>query len=470
MTEKLDVMTTATDTGCREGLAPMVKGRVVEPGDPAYDQARAAWNLTLQQMPAVIVFAQDADDVAAAVRWAMEEDLGVTVQATGHGAQVPPDDALLIKTSEMTGVAIDPATQTAWVEAGTKWGAVLAAAQEHGLAPLLGSSPDVGAVGYTLGGGLGWLARKYGLAADSALAFEVVTAAGHKLRVSEHEHPDLFWGLRGGGGGLAIVTRMQIRLFPVTTVYAGNLFYPAEMASDVLRRYRDWLPTLPDEMTSSVSLMNVPPLPMMPEALQGKSFAIVRGCYVGDLDAGADLLGYWRDWRAPAMDFFGPLPFTQAATISDDPEDPLPGVAAGFWLRELSDRANETLIRFALPQGGPPPIVFTEVRHIGGAVAGGDAGGAAYGNRDAELLMELVSFAPTPEAARSIRAHIAAMAEALGPDLTGGVYMNFMEGREAQTRVADAFSPEAFRRLQALKAVWDPDNRFRYAYAIAPLP
>jgi FAD/FMN-containing dehydrogenase len=470
MMETVTELTTTAERGCLEELASVVKGRVVEHGDPGYDDARAAWNLTVEQHPATIVYAQDADDVAAAVRWAIEADLDVAVQATGHGVRAPADDALLIHTSEMTGVEINPATQTAWVEAGTKWGKVLAAAQEHGLAPLLGSSPDVGAVAYTLGGGLGWLARRYGLSADSALAFDVVTADGRRLRVSATEHPDLFWGLRGGGGSVAIVTRMQIKLYPVTMVYAGNLFYPAEMASEVIARYREWIATLPDEMTSSVVLLNVPPLPMMPELLRGKSFAVVRGCYVGDLEAGEALMAHWRGWRAPIIDMFGPLPFSQAAMISQDPEDPSAAVVSGAWLRELSEAASESLIRYTLPQGGPPLIVMTEVRHIGGAVARVDVRSAAYSNREAELLLELVSITPTPEITAAARGHINAMMEALEPALTGRVYMNFLEGEESQARVADGFSPEAFRRLRALKAAWDPDNRFRHAFAIEPLP
>jgi len=337
------------------------------------------------------------------------------------------------------------------------------------LAPLLGSSPDVGAVGYTLGGGLGWLSRKYGLAADSALAFDVVTADGRQLRVNAHEHPDLFWGLRGGGGSLAIVTRMQVRLYPVSTVYAGNLLYPAEMASDVMARYRDWIPTLPEEMSSSVVLLNVPPLPIMPEPLRGKSFVIVRGCYTGDLEAGAALMDDWRAWRAPAIDMFGPLPFSQSAMISQDPEDPSPAVVSGAWLRNLDEAAREALMRFTVPQGGPPLIVMTEVRHIGGAVSRGDAGRAAYGNRDAELLLEVVSITPTPEITDAARAHIAAMKEALGPAL-GGAYMNFLEGEEAHERIADGFSPEALQRLRALKTTWDPENRFSHGFAITPQP
>ncbi len=467
---QLRELTEEARTDCPAPLESSIKGAVIYPGDPDYDTARTPWNLVFDQHPELIVIAHDADDIAAAVCYAAEHDLGVSVQATGHGMRTPADDALLIRTSQMTGVEVDPVTQTAWVEAGAKWAHVLEAAQAHGLAPLLGSSPDVGAVGYTLGGGIGWLARKHGLAADSALAFDVVTADGRQLHVSEQEQSDLFWGLRGGGGSLAIVTRMKIRLYPVTTVYAGNLLYPAEMARDVMARYRDWIPTLPDEMTSSVVLLNVPPLPIMPEPLRGKSFAVVRGCYTGDLEAGAALIDDWRRWQPPAIDMFGPMPFSQSAAISQDPEDPTPAVVTGAWLSNLDEAASEALTRFTLPQDGPPLIVFSEVRHIGGAVSRGDVGGAAYGSRDAELLLEVVSIAPTPEIAGAARSHIAAMMAALGPAQSGKVYMNFMEGQEAHERIADGFSPESFQRLRQLKRAWDPGNRLRYGFAITPLP
>jgi hypothetical protein len=467
--DALRELTAEVRAHCSAPLELSIKGTVLYPDDPGYDAARTPWNLSFEQHPELIVIPRDADDIAAAVCYALEEELNVAVQATGHGVRTPADDALLIVTSEMTGVEVDPETQTAWVEAGAKWAHVLEAAQAHGLAPLLGSSPDVGAVGYTLGGGLGWLARKYGLAADSAPAFDVVTADGRQLRVSEHEHPDLFWGLRGGGGSLAIVARMQIRLYPVDTVYAGNLLYPVEMAGDVMSRYRDWITTLPDEMTTSIVLLNVPPLPTMPEPLRGKSFAVVRGCYTGDLAAGAALIDDWRAWRAPAIDMFGPLSFSQSAMISQDPEDPSPAVVSGAWLRELDDATLETLMNFTVPQGGPPLIVMTEVRHIGGAVSRGDVGRAAYGNRDAELLLELVSITPTPEIGAAAHAHIAAMKAALGPAIRGA-YMNFLEGEEAHERLAEGFSPETLQRLRALKAAWDPENRFCHSFRIDPLP
>jgi hypothetical protein len=450
-------------TELREGIL----GRVILPTEADYDHARKAWNLTVDQYPAIILVAHSPEDIALGVRYARDASMSVAIQATGHGVARAADDCLLIVTSEMTNVEINAGKQTAWVEAGTKWGKVLAAAQQHGLAPLLGSSPDVGAVGYTLGGGLGWLARKYGLSADSVLQFEMVTADGHLRHVSKTENADLFWGVRGGGGGsLGIVTRMEIRLYPVTTVYAGNLIYPISTAREVFARYREWIKKLPDEMTCSIVIMNYPPVPQIPEPLRGQSFVQIRGCYAGSLDEGAKFVQEWRDWMPPVMDMFGPLPFSQAAVISADPEDPMPSKVNGFWLRDLDEDTAETLIRNGVTNNG---LIVTEVRYIGGAVSKADPHGNAYGNRDQSLLLELIGMTPTPEAFQNLEAYYGKIKRELGDHLTDGVYINFFEGKEKHDVTRQAFSQESYTRLTALKAKYDPDNMFRFGFNIPPV-
>jgi FAD/FMN-containing dehydrogenase len=259
-------------------LQALIQGNVITPSNPQYNQARQAWNLSVDQRPAVIVVAQSAEDVSQAVRFARRQGLGIAVQSGGHGVVRPADEALLIVTNQLRQLRVDAETQRAWIGTGLKWGMVLAKAQEFGLAPLLGSSPDVGVVGYTLGGGMGWLARKYGLSADSVIAIELVTAEGEILQVSQEHNRDLFWGLRGGGGSFGVVTGMEIQLYPVRTVYGGNLIYPAELAREVIARYRDWIANVPDELTSSFAIMNFPLIPAVPEFLRGKSVVMVRGC------------------------------------------------------------------------------------------------------------------------------------------------------------------------------------------------
>lgn len=449
-------------------LRVTVQGKVFLPETPGYDEARLAWNRKVVQHPAGIVVAASAKDVQTAVIFARQHNLSVAVQATGHGNVRPADGCLLILTREMNRVTIDPLAQTAHVETGVQWGPVLDAAQDHGLAPLLGSSPTVGAVGYTLGGGLGWLGRKYGLSADNVLEFELVTADGQLRSASAAENPDLFWGLRGGGGSLGIVTAMTIRLYPVTQVYAGNLFYPAAMAGDVFRHYRTWIASAPDELTSSVLIMNFPPIPEIPDFLRGQSFAIVRGCYCGDLDDGAALLQHWRTWQAPIIDDFKPISFREAASISNDPIDPLPGFNSGAWLQALSDEAIEAIVQYGLGIDGPPPFVFAEVRHAGGAIGRVAGDTAVYGNRDAELLLSLVGVTPTPEAHQQLMQYTAQLKEALRPSLTGGVYMNFLEGIESQQRIRDGLVSGGYDKLARLKAAYDPDYLLRYSFNISP--
>ena len=461
--------TQAVQEGRWINLQLRIEGTVITPEDPQYDAARQAWNLTVDQRPAVIVMAAGAADVMEAVQFGTSEGLTVTVQSTGHGIVRPANDNLLIITSPMKKIWVDAAAQTAWIEAGAKWGEVLEKTQAVGLTPLLGSSPDVGVVGYTLGGGFGWLGRKYGLAADSVRLFELVTADGRLLRASETENSDLFWGLRGGGGSLGIVTGMEIKLYPVTKVYGGNLIYPIEMAQEVFGRYRDWIASAPDELTSSIVLMNFPPIPEVPEPVRGQSFVMVRGCYCGPVEQGEALLQAWRDWQAPFIDDFKVMPFSQVASISNDPVDPLPGLATGAWLRELNEEAIDILIRYTVPGNGPSPLIFAEVRHAGGAMARVSSEASAYSNRDALLLLEMVGITPTPESYGHLAQYTGQIKAQLQPYLTGGVYMNFLEGEESQQRVKDGFSPEAYQRLTALKAAYDPHNQLRSGFNILPV-
>jgi FAD/FMN-containing dehydrogenase len=448
-----------------ENLKAQIRGEVFLPGDEGYEQAKFSWNVAVQHQPAVIVVPESTEDVVAAVRFAREAGLGVAVQATGHGTVRVSEDNLLIVTSKLTGLRIDTTGRTAWIAAGLKWGEVLEEAQEFGLTPLLGSSTTVGAVGYTLGGGMGWLARKYGMAIDSVRAFEVVTAAGTVVRASKDENADLFWGLQGSGGSLGIVTAMEIDLYPVAAVYGGNLYYPAAMAKEVITRYREWIASAPEELTSSISIMNFPPLPQLPEFMRGQSFVIVRGAYVGALEEGEALLRYWREWRSPLVDDFGVLPFNEADRISNDPKDPVPVLSTGAWLHDLSDDAIDILVERAITHNG---LIKAEIRHAGGAIASVPAHVNAYSHRDAELILQMVSITPTPDAKQAAEIYMDDIKAALAHWLTGSIYMNFVEGKESQKRVADGYSADAYERLVALKTQYDPTNLFGYSFNIRP--
>jgi FAD/FMN-containing dehydrogenase len=445
-------------------LQTQLQGSVIAGDDERYNAARQAWDLTVDQHPALIVAAQTAADVAAAVRFAAAHGLEVAVQATGHGVIRPADGSLLILTSGLNEIQVNPQFQSAWIGAGAKWGMVLEKTQAFGLTPLLGSSPDVGAVGYTLGGGLGWLARKYGLAIDSVKVFELVTATGELVRASESENSELFWGLRGGGGGFGVITGMEMQLHPVEMVYGGNLIFPIEQAKTVFSRYREWIEAAPDELTSSMVIMNFPPLPVVPEFLRGKSVAMVRGCYCGPLEQGEAVMKFWRDGQPPVMiDDFKAMPFSQVSTISNDPVDPIASKATGMWMGDISDETLELLIELARP-----PLISAEVRHAGGAIAHVDPQTCAYSHRSEQYLLSLIGMTPNLEEQNAFAQQAARIAKALKPHLNGKVYMNFLGGAEARERTRDGFSAEAYRRLQAIKAKYDPDNRFNHSYAIPP--
>lgn len=450
-------------------LRRRVRGAVVTPEETdEYDQARAAWNLTVEQRPAVIVVATEAADVAETVRFARSAGYRVAIQATGHGIARPADGAVLIVTSRMNAVSIDPEARTATVQAGAKWGAVLAPAQEHGLAPLLGSTTDVGAVGYVLGGGMGWLARHYGLGSDSVRSFELVTPDGIEVHCDALEQRELFWALKGGGAGsLGVVTSMEIDLYPVSTVYAGNLLYPIEMAVEVTRRWRDWVAGMCDELTSSVVVMNFPPLDIVPEPLRGRSFVIVRGCWSGDLEAGKTLVDEWRTWRAPVLDMFGPMPFAMSDAISQDPVDPMPAMVTTESIDELSDELIGIIVQSAVAApGNQPPLAFVEIRHAGGAVRARSAAAANDRVRDAEFVLELVGVVMDAHHGLALEAHLRHTRRKLAPHVTGAAYLNFTEGTEKQERSASAFRPEHLARVQAVKAALDVENRFCHGVAI----
>jgi FAD/FMN-containing dehydrogenase len=447
-----------------EQLQKQLKGSVLTPDHPDYDQIRRGWDLSIDHHPALIIVPTNAQDVVAGVQYAREAGLNIAVQSTGHGMQYPADDSLLIVTSRMSKVQVDVEARKAKVEAGAIWKNVLDAATPHGLAPLLGSSPHVGVVGYSLGGGIGWLARRYGLAADSVRAVDIVTADGVLRHASPTENSDLFWGLRGGGGNFGVVTALEIQLYPVATVYGGTLTYPGDSARDALRFFRDWIKTVPDELTSSIRIMKFPPLPQLPEAMRGKTVVMVQAAFAGDAAQGEAWIRPWLDWNQPTTNTFQEIPFSEIGTISNDPVDPAAGFGSNEMLDSLSDAAIDVIARYATDSASP--FALNELRHAGGAISGVAADANAIGNRDVQLFFQIGGPVFSPEAHTAMLAYLPRYKEAMKPYLRGGVYLNFMKGREASARVKDAYRPESYERLLALKAKYDPDNLFRFSYQL----
>ncbi len=457
-------MTMANTADAIEHLQQQVKGSVLTPDHPDYEQVRRGWNLAINHYPALILVPENAQDVAAGVRFAREADLGIAIQSTGHGIQRPADDSLLIVTSNMKAIQVDAQTRTVRVEAGVIWQQVVDAVVPYGLAPLLGSSPYVGVIGYTLGGGIGWLARRYGLAADSVRSIEIVAADGVLRTASPTENSDLFWGLRGGGGNFGVVTAIEFALYPVASLYGGFMIYPPELATEALRFFRNWVKDAPDELTSSITIIKFPNLPQMPDAIRGKIQVIVRAAYTGNPKEGATQVQKWLDWHQPVSSTFRELPFSEIATISNDPVDPAAGNGSNELLDELSDDAIDMLVHHATNSASP--LVFAEIRHAGGAIAHVAPDTNAIGNRDANFYLNIGGPIFGTDGKSASNAYIRQFKADMQPYLRGNVYLNFMTGDEAAARAKDAYLPETYKRLVALKAKYDPDNIFRFSYQL----
>jgi len=434
--------------------------RVLRPGDEAWDTARLAWNLSADQQPEAIVYAESAAEAAAAVEVARAEDLRVAVQGTGHGATSMGslEGTLLLRTDKLRSITIDAQAGTARVGAGVLWIEVVEAAARYGLAPLAGSSPDVGVVGYTLGGGLSWLGRKHGLAAHALVAAEVVTADGDVIRADENQNTDLLWALRGGGGNYAAVTEVEIRLFPHDEVYAGILWFPFERAAEVLHAWAELTRNgLPDELTTVGRLLQLPPLPDIPEPVRGKSFVIVEAIYSGRETTEADRLLEPLRALGPVMDTVGPISLPELSRLHMDPEHPVPGVGDGAMLAELPVEAVDAFLAAAGPGSGSR-LLSVELRQLGGALGRPRPEHAALPAVDAAYAMYAVGIGGAPEMAAASEFAVGGVKAALEPWLASHMVPNFAETR----RDPRAFWPgETYDRLVQVKEAYDPENVFR---------
>ena len=441
---------------------------LVLPHEPGWNEARLAWNLAVDQQPAAVALPESPEDVAAVVRWARSRGLRVAPQGTGHNAAAMGSLAhtVLVKTERMRGVTIDPVARSARVEAGVLWAEVSEAAAEYGLAALAGSSPDVGVVGYSLGGGISWFARKHGLAANSVTAIELVNADGELVRADAENESELYWALRGGGGSFGVVTALEFALYPIPEVHAGVLFFPLERGAEVLRAWRRWVEDVPDEVTSVGRFLQFPPIPDIPEPLRGGSFVVVEATSLLGERATDELL---RPVRAlgPAMDTFATIPVEQLKHLHMDPEHPVPGAGDGMLLGDFTDEAIEAIVAAAGADSGSP-LLTVEVRHLGGALGRTQPGHGALATIEAGFAMFAAGISMTPEMGAAVRAHIEVVQAALAPWDAGRDYLNFTERRERGERL---FGASTYRRLQTVKAQVDPQDLFRSNHpvrAVAP--
>jgi FAD/FMN-containing dehydrogenase len=446
-------------------LRDRLGGLVVGPTDEGWDEARRPWNFAHDQRPAFVAFPETADDVVAVVEHARRHGLRVAPQGTGHNAGPLGDlaDTILLSTSRMRGVEIDVEGRRARVAAGTLWLEVTEPASEHGLAPMAGSSPDVGVVGYSLGGGVSWLARKHGLAANNVLAIEVVTADGRLRRIDADNDADLFWALRGGGGSFGIVTAMEIRLHDVGDLYAGAMWWPWERSAEVMHAWREWTLTVPDEVTSSARIMQIPPIPEVPEFLRGRSFVTIDAAIVGDRAFGALQVEALRALE-PEIDTFDMVPPVALSRLHGDPEEPMPVLTEHRLLADLPADAVDAFVAVAGPDSGSG-LMMAEIRHLGGALDRIEPGHGALASLEAGYLLFGGGLAASPEMVAGLQAALPRFKDAMAEWDAGRGYLNFEESSVSSRSFYDEVT---HRRLRRIKTQVDPGDIFVSNHPIAP--
>jgi FAD/FMN-containing dehydrogenase len=445
-------------------LRALSSGSIVSPEDHGYDEARMAWNLAADQRPAAVVLPETDTDVAFAVAYAREAGLRVSVQGTGHNP-LPLGDmsgSLLIRTSRMRQVDIDAGARRARVQAGAIWSDVAAPANAHGLAALVGSSPDVGVVGYSLGGGIGYLGRKHGIQANSVTAIELVTPDGDHTRVDAAHDPDLFWALRGGGGNFGVVTAMEFRLYPVSSLYGGWLIWPWEQSHEVMSRWVEWTRETPDEVTSMARIMQLPPIPDVPEMLRGRQIVVVSAAFLGSQEDGAKLLAPLRELR-PEIDTFATMEPLGLSYLHGDPETPVPVLSDQAIVDDLPQAAVDAFVERAGPDA-KTALLMAELRQMGGAFARSEAGHGALSRIDGGFVAFAGGMPIDEQVGAAVERDSRELMEAMSEYGHGRAYSNFAE------RAVDAssFYPEdTYRQLRAIRERVDPEGLLRANHEIA---
>ncbi|HEU5473773.1 MAG TPA: NmrA family NAD(P)-binding protein [Actinophytocola sp.] len=456
MADKLHNATADRATALCE-LAAVLPGQVALPGDPGWDDLRLGWVRSVDQQPSAVVTANDDEDVVAAVHWAATSGFSVSAQPVGHGATTAVDGTVLLRTRRLSEITLDLEHGTARVGAGVKWGEFLTALNGLGVTGLAGSSPDTSVVGYTLGGGLSWFGRKYGLAAYSVLAVDLVDPTGRPRRATHTTNPDLFWAIRGGGGDFGIVTSMDIQLHPAPHVYGGRLLWPAAMARPVLQAFSHITDTAPDELTMWAELLRFPPLPAIPALLRGGSFVAVDLTFLGSAEKAEALLAPLRALAAPQQDTLGTVELADLGGICAEPVDPLPVSEQTGLLSGLDDAAITALLDAV--QDGPDFVLdVVQVRHLGGAFARASAADGPAGAITEPYMLAALAVPATPEVAVRIQQTFAAVTRAMSTWLTGRTPFNFLGADVDPTR---AITGAALTRLSAVKAATDPDGVIR---------
>jgi len=450
-----------------KNLQTLLHGQLIIPGTEAYESARGVWNGLIDPYPALIVRCSDADDVIAAVAFACARGMTVAVRSGGHGlaAYGSNDGGVMIDLSHMKAIAIDPERRIARLEPGLVWGEVTEATQRYGLALTSGDTASVGVGGLMLGGGIGWMVRKYGLALDHLRSVELVTADGQLLRASADENADLFWGLRGGGGNFGVATAFEVDLHPAGMILGGAVFYDAAEAEHILRAYAPYAEAAPDELTTMALLMAAPPAPFIPKAQQGTPVIAIAVCYTGDLAQGEQVVAPLRRLGTPVADVIAPMPYagmfalTQEATARG-----LHHTVRSMFFKRLNGDIIHTIVEQAAPSISPETLV--QIRVLGGAMSRVPTGATAFAHRDKEAMIMLTSFGSDEVGDERRQASTEQIWQALRP-YADGVYVNLLADEGAE-RVHEAYPPATYARLASLKRRYDPTNLFHLNQNIVP--
>ncbi len=424
------------------------------PETDGYDDQRSGFQLRDPHRPARIFAPTSAAEIQEAVRYARDHELRLAVQASGHG-HTTPTDGVLVRTGGYNGVTVDPEEKTATIQAGATWQQVTAATTPYGLAPLSGSFPGVGAISYTLGGGLGLMARKHGFAADHVRRIELVTPDG-ELRSVTPDDAELFWALRGGGGNFGVVAELEIDLFEVATVAGGSLYYDLAETPDVLQTWREWTATVPEEVTSAVGVLVLPDIPMVPAPLRGKHIAQLQLCLLTDLETAEQLIAPLRALGEPVMDTFGEIPYAESGRIFAEPEQPHGYRAQNVLLADLDPVALSTIPKLAGPEAGAMCVVG--IRHLGGALLRPPVIPNAVGRREAQYALTVLS--PGEQDFTQLHRTI------LEPWTSIGRQLNFSFGPLTPEQVAEAYEPADLERLKRIKKDVDPTGLLQPNHAI----
>ncbi len=438
----------------------------IGPGDVEYDERRELFNSMIDKRPRVIAACENADDVRSALERARRDGLAVAVRSGGHSVAglSTNDDGLVVDVRPMKAVEIDPATRRARVGAGCTWGEFDAVAQEHGLATTGGRVSTTGVVGLTLGGGSGWLERKHGLSCDNLVAVELVTADGHEVRADEHQHQDLLWACKGGGGNFGVVTTMEFELHPVgPTVLGGLLAWPLERGAEIAPAFRDWAGDAAEELGAALAVINGPPEEFVPQHLQGQPMVAVAALWTGGESEGAEVMQVMRD-LGPDLDVVGPMPYTQLQSMIDDP----PGLRQ-YWSADYHDSFTDEALTVFLDGGRrrPSPLSQHLLLPWGGALSRIPEDSTPLSQRGARWVSHPFATWEDPAEDEANIAWVRDFRAANAPFTSGGVYLNFI-GDEGEARIVAAYGAEKLGRLGAIKAEYDPHNVFAGNQNIRP--